>query len=276
MLKKNNIKKNIAQIYSLVVKDLKLRTRFKTEFFVEFFYPFLALFTPFIIFSTLFTIDVNIFEGYYSSDNFILFLLLGYCSQSCIFLLWYYRDLFYDEKTWKTLNGILVAPVNKFNILFGYYISSLISRGLEFIIIIIICFILYPIPLINLFFTFVMLFCISITFAAMGFLIGLFEIINENISASLTIGISFISIISCLFYPIDIFPERFQFIILLNPLYYYFDLIRLIWWVGIDNSALNYITIWHILIVATFTIITPIFASFYFRKIVSKYGIQGY
>ena len=215
MLKKKTIKKNIAQVYGLVVKDLKLRARFKTEFIVEFFYPFLALFFPFIIFSTLFSIDVNIFEGYYSRDNFILFLLLGYCSQSCIFLLWYYRELFYDEKTWKTLNGILVAPVNKFIVLFGYYISALISKGLAFTFIIILCYILYPIPLINLFFIFVILFCISITFATMGFLLGLFEIINENISASLTVGISFISILSCLFYPIEIFPERFQFIILL-------------------------------------------------------------
>ena len=101
-------------------------------------------------------------------------------------------------------------------------------------------------------------------------------VITLPISASLAAGISFISILSCLFYPIDIFPENIRFIILLNPLYYYFDLIRLTWWVGIDESVSSYITMNHILVVSIFTIITPLIASVYFDRIISKYGIRGY
>ena len=72
---------------------------------------------PFIIFNTLFSLNVDVFKGYYSKDNFVLFLLLGYVVHSFIFLLWHYKDLFYDEKTWKTLNAIMIAPIKKVNIL---------------------------------------------------------------------------------------------------------------------------------------------------------------
>lgn len=276
MLKRETLLKHIVQIYSLVVKDLRVKSRYKAEFVVEFFFPFLALFFPFIIFNTLFSLNVDVFKGYYSKDNFVLFLLLGYVVHSFIFLLWHYKDLFYDEKTWKTLHGILISPLYKFNILIGYYISGLLTKTFIIIIMTIFCYILYPIPLINLFLVFLLFFCISLTFASMGFILGCLEIVNENISASLAAGISFIAILSCLFYPIEIFPESVHFIILFNPLYYYFDLLRLIWWSGISSSAFQYITIIHILIVVVFTIIIPIFASIFFLKIVFKYGIRGY
>ena len=101
MLNRESIRTNIIQIYSLIVKDLKLKTRYKSEFIVEFIAPLLSLFFPFIIFSTLFNIEQDVFGTYYSKDNFLLFLLLGYCISTLIFLLWNYKDLFYDEKPGK-------------------------------------------------------------------------------------------------------------------------------------------------------------------------------
>lgn len=277
MLKREVIRTNFIQIYSLTVKDLKLKTRYKSEFLVEYVAPLLSMFFPFIIFSTLYSLGDDIFETYYSNENFLLFILLGYCTSSLIFLLWNYKDLFYDEKTWKTLNAVIVAPVSKFNILIGYFLSGLISKSLPIIFIIALCYFLYPIPIPYLFLVLLVLFCISITFAGMGFLLGLFEIVNEDISASLAVGISVISLVSCVFYPIEIFPEDIRFIIRLNPLYYYMDLLRLSWWAGINSEdSLSYITIYHILIVAIFTIITPVLASFLFIKIYNKYGTSGY
>ena len=224
MFNKKAIRKNVVQIYSLTIKDLKLKGRYKSEFFVENFLPFLTLFFPFIIFNTLFQLKSDFFEGsYYSVENYILFLLLAYSVECSLFLLWYYRDLFYDEKTWKTLNSLMIAPISKFNLLIGFFISGVITRLFSIILTIIICYILFPISLITLIFVSIVMFCILITFAGLGFILGVFEIVNENVSASLSIGISFIALVSCLFYPIEIFPEQSQVIILLNPLYYYFD-----------------------------------------------------
>ena len=171
----------------------------------------------------------------------------------------------------------MVAPVRKINILLGYFISGLISKSLPLIVIIILCYLLYPIPLLYLFFVLIILFCIAITFAGIGFILGLFEIVNEDISATLAVGISFISLVSCLFYPITIFPENIQSIIKLNPLYYFFDLLRLAWWAGINyEEATSYITVNHYLFVGVFTVITPLFASFFFLRVFKKYGVSGY
>jgi len=277
MLTLKNLKTNLIQIYSLTVKDLKLSTRYKLEFVVECIAPLLALFFPYIIFNTLFNIKNNIFGGYYSKDNFILFLLLGNCVTVLIFLLWYYQDLFYDEKTWKTLNAIMIAPIKKVNILLAYLIAGIISKSIPIILILTLCFFLYPIPLPFLLLSIIIVFCISVTFASLGFVLGVFEIVNEDISASLSVGISFISLASCLYYPIDIFPKEIHFIIKLNPLYYYFDLLRLIWWAGINyEDALSFITIYHFIVLATFTIISPLIASYFFLKVYSKYGTSGY
>ena len=277
MLNRSILLSNIIQIYSLTIKDLKLKSRYKLEFIVEFVAPLMTIFFPYITFNTLFNLEENIFKNYYSRDNFLLFLLLGYCTSVLIFLLWYYQDLFYDEKTWKTLYAVIVAPVNKFNILISYFIAGLISRSFPIIFIILLCYFLYPIPLISLFFVVIIISCISLTFASMGFILGVFEIVNEDISASLSVGIGFIALVSCLFYPIEIFPNEIHFIIKLNPLYYYFDLLRLIWWAGIDYpDAIKYLTFTHFLVVIIFTLIMPFIASYLFLLIYKKYGISGY
>ncbi len=278
MFNKKVIRKNIKQILALAIKDLKLKMRYRQEFFVENFLPFLTLFFPLIIFSTLFQLEIDFFEGsYYTAENYVLFLLLAYSVECSIFLLWYYRDLFYDEKTWRTLHGLMLAPVSKFNLLIGFLISGLLTRAFSIILTVIICYILFPIPLMTLILVLIVMLCISITFASMGFILGVFVIVNENISASLSIGISFIALISCLFYPLQIFPESIHIFILMNPLYYYFDLLKLSWWSGINyREAMGYITIYHIIVVIIFTIITPIFASFLFIKIYKKYGATGY
>ncbi|MFX1444103.1 MAG: ABC transporter permease [Promethearchaeota archaeon] len=277
MLEKKNIIANLIQIYSLTIKDIKLKTRYKIEFISEFIAPLLTLFFPFIIFNKLFNLDKNFFGTYYSKQNFLLFILLGYCVTCLIFLLWNYKDLFYDEKTWKTLNAIIIAPVRRINILIGYLLSGIIAKLVPISFIIVICYLLFPIPLINLFYVCIVLLCLSITFAGIGFMLGVFEIVNEDISATLAVGVSFISLVSCLYFPITIFPSSIQFLILMNPLYYYFDLLRLSWWAGINsNEALRYITIYHIIFVSVCTVLSPLFGSYLFLRIYKKYGTSGY
>ena len=66
-------------------------------------------------------------------------------------------------------------------------------------------------------------------------------------------------------------------VILLNPLYYYFELLRLSWWAGINyEEAIRYITLNHILFVLVCTITTPLLGSHLFLTIYKKYGVSGY
>ncbi|MHA1284919.1 MAG: ABC transporter permease [Promethearchaeota archaeon] len=277
LFKEEEIKSKAVQLISLIIKDLKLKLRYKSQFFAELLVPLVALFFPYIIFSALFNLNGNPFGNYFTINNYPLFLLLAYIIECLIFLLWYYKEVFSNEKIWLTLKGLMIAPISKFQLYLSYLISGLISKSFPIVIIIILCYIFYPIPLLNLIIVIFIIVCISLTFASMGFIIGLFEIINENISSSLTSLISFISLVSCLYYPISIFPEWVHIFILLNPLYYFFDLLRLSWWMGIDyNDAIQYITINHIIFVVGTTLLLPIIACILFIKLFKKYGISGY
>ncbi|MGQ4874922.1 MAG: ABC transporter permease [Promethearchaeia archaeon] len=267
----------MIQLISLIIKDLKLKLRFKSQFLAEFLVPLIALFFPYIIFNTLFSFSSNPFGNYFTTQNYPLFLLLAYIVECLIFLLWNYKDTFKNEKVWLTLKGLMIAPIGKFQLLISYLISGLISKSFPIIIIIFLCYLFYPISILNLLIVLLVIFSLSLTFASIGFIIGLFEIINENISNSLTAGISFISLVSCLYYPIGIFPKWAHIFILLNPLYYFFDLLRLSWWMGIDyNNAIEYITFNHIIFVLSTTILLPIFATLLFIKFFYKYGVAGY
>ena len=75
MLNKEILIRNIIQIYSLILKDLKLKFRYKLEFFVEFIAPLFTLFFPYLIFNTLFSLEYKVFgeESCYSKDNFFFY-----------------------------------------------------------------------------------------------------------------------------------------------------------------------------------------------------------
>ena len=83
--------------------------------------------------------------------------------------------------------------------------------------------------------------------------------------------------LSCFSYPLQIFPGFLQNFILLNPLYYIIDIIRLTWLMGIEaNLALTFITPAHIIIFAAFTIFLPIISVYLFNKFYDRFGISGY
>ncbi|MHA1147603.1 MAG: ABC transporter permease [Promethearchaeota archaeon] len=273
----NKIDINLKQIYAITVKEIKLATRFKSGVVAEFFVPLLSLFFPLIIFNALFSITNEAFSGYYSIENYILFLLLGYCVKCLIFIIWTFKDNFYREKQWLTIKSVMISPVNKFNILIGMLLSVLIIKFIPILVILILCYFFFPISIAYFLLVILVIFLISITFAGFGFIIGAFEVSNENIAAILSAIIPFIPFFSCLFYPLEIFPKITHPILLLNPLYYYFDLLRLLWWAGMDfQDASQYITINHFLIVGLFSVCVPIVSIVLFSKIYKKYGVVGY
>ena len=97
------------------------------------------------------------------------------------------------------------------------------------------------------------------------------------LTTSIILSISILFWASCVSYPLQIFPEFFRNIFVLNPFYYFFDLIRIIWLTGVDPSlAFNYFNPFHIIIVGVFSITLPIIAVYLFNTIYKKFGISGY
>ena len=171
----------------------------------------------------------------------------------------------------------MVAPINRYVLLFGILISEMILLSIPFAFFLILTLIIFPIPILNLLIVLGLFFCLAIFFGSLGLIVAVLIVTKEGTYRIVKIGLTFLYWLSCVSYPLQIFPEIVQYAILLNPLYYFIDLIRIIWLMGIDyNLAMSFLSPLHIIIVATFTILLPMFSVVLFNVFYKKYGITGY
>jgi len=277
MIKLDSVKRYIRQIFALTEKNIFLEMRFKAHLVSRFLNPIIQLFVLIFVFGLIFNIKEGYSIGYWNSKNYILFLLIAFSIQFSKSIINRYKVLFIREKYWKTLSATMVAPVNRFTLLFGTLVSEMLMNSIPLIIIFIIAYILYPISLFYLFLMLLIYFFIYLIFGALGLLIGVFAISHESLVPYLQIFFRILFLFSCINYPVQIFPELFQFFVYLNPFYYLFDLIRLVWYLGYDyEAAIRLITPTHIISTLLLTILLPIFSIFLFNKVYKKYGITGY
>jgi len=277
MLTRKSVRRNITQTSALIERNIFFEMRFKLVLFTSFLNPFIQILMPLIIFGAIFSISENYTFGYWAGENYLLFLLIAFCVQFLRRIVENFRQLFFREKFWKTLQALMVAPINRYVLLFGILISEMILISIPFIIFLIIALIIFPISILNLLIVLVLFFCLSIFFGSLGLIVGVLVVTKEGLYRIFKLGLSFLYWLSCVSYPLQIFPEIIQNIILLNPLYYFIDLIRLIWMMGIDyNLAISFLSPLHIFIVAIFTILLPILSVALFNVFYKKFGITGY
>ena len=277
MVSIKSLRTNIKQINALVERNLFLEARFKLSLFTRYFTPIIQILMPLIIFNVIFTIRVDYEFGYWTGLNFILFLFIAFCVQFLRKIAINFQSIFNREKYWKTLQALMVAPVNRYVLLFGFLMAELILVSIPFIIFFIIAYILFPINIFYLFLVILSFLSISILFGCLGLILGILVITKEGIYSVFNLGLIFLFWLSCISYPLQIFPEVIQSIILLNPIYYFIDIIRIFWLMGLDyNLALTFLTPIHIIIVVGGTIILPIFSVYLFNTFYDKFGISGY
>lgn len=277
MPKKGFIIRNIKHTIAIVEKEIFLKFRFKASIIHSLINPLIQLVIIFFIFGAVFNLGEGITFGYWNKMNYVLFLLIAFCVQFSRPITERYPQSFTTEKYWKTLSATMIAPIHRFSLLLGILISQIILNSIGVTILVAIAYFLYPISL-SYFLLFILVyFCIVLCFGSIGLIIGAFAIGNENWVSYYTIVLRFIFLFSCINYPKEIFPEFFQIFITLNPLYYYFDLLRLLWYLGLEPElAILYITPYHITIFLSITIIAPIISVLLFNFIYKKYGIIGY
>ena len=277
MVSKKSLRINIKQIKALVERNLYLEARFKTLIFVRYFSPFIQILMPLIIFNVIFTIRDDYQFGYWTGLNFVLFLFIAFCVQFLRRIVLNFSDFFNREKYWKTLQALMVAPINRYVLLFGFLIGEIILISIPFIFFFIIAYILFPINIFYLFLVILSFLSIAILFGSIGLILGILIITKEGIYSVFNLGLTFLFWLSCMSYPLQVFPEIIQSIILLNPLYYFIDIIRIFWLMGIDYSlAITFLTPIHIIVVVGGTIILPIFSVYFFNTFYDKFGISGY
>lgn len=277
MLKRKSIERNYKQLKALIERNLLFETRFKVSFIERFISPLIQMVMIFIIFGVIYTINSSYSFGYWNSSNFLLFLFLGFSLQYLRPIISKYQRMFLNEKYWKTLQSLLIAPLNRLTLMIATALTELIIVSIPLFVILGIAFFLYPIPIYILFLVLLVYFCIVITFGSLGLILGAFVITNENLNSLLVFLISIIFWLSCVTYPLGIFPEIIQIPILFNPLYYYFDLLRIFWLMGVDfELAIGFLSPVHFIVVISITFAMPFISIYIFQKMFNKFGITGY
>lgn len=267
------LKNNLAQVFAITEKNIKLNLRFKYGVIFSFFTPIIWILMPLIVMGQLFQLSEQF--GSWTRENYFVYQFLAYNIFLLKGIITEFPSQFRAEKYWKTLPGLIIAPFNRFNLLFGIFISRLFLISIPFILFLILSYIFIPISFITFLFVLGIFFAISLIFSGIGLIFGVFAISNENISNFLGFGLNLLFWASCLSYPFEIFPEILQTVIILNPLYYLFNILRLTW---NDNDPILTIISNPLSTFILFTclIVIPYIGVFIFNRIFKKYGIVGY
>jgi len=272
----SSLKIYFFQIRALVVKDLKLKARYKIKFLFSVVFPITTFIMPLLIFRKLFEATGEESFGIWTPDNFIIFILSGIFIVILLKLFPAYGKNLLREKYWKTLPGVFLSPVNVFNLLISKLLSELFIFLIPLFVAFIFCFIFANASLLTIIFVLFIYICASFFMASIGLAIGSFRMSIEGGYAVFSNLVGFLLIFSCWKYPREFFPDYLQFLIIWNPFYYYWDLIRAMLVFGAENVIFNSAYHLHFIVVFSLTIIAPILSIMFFNYIYKKYGLVGY
>ncbi|MFX1363498.1 MAG: ABC transporter permease [Promethearchaeota archaeon] len=273
MKKLGTIKDNFYQIYAIVDKNIKLQLRFKLALIFSLVTPIISIFLPIIILGKLF--ENNLRFGPWNSSNYLIFIFISYTILLLQKIIGMFPSQFRQEKFWQTLPAMIIAPFNRFNLLFGIALSYLIVMAIPFTAFLILSYVFFPINFLTFLLVIAIYLLIVLIFGGIGLIFGIFAISRENLWSLLSFLLTFVFWFSCISYPFELFPGLIQNIINLNPLYYIFDILRLTW---IENDIIITFTSHYpnFIVLIISAIILPSIGVLIFNLIYKKYGIVGY
>lgn len=296
----------ISRIYNKTIaiaeKEIKLELRFPFAFFTSIFIkPFLSLIPFLILYSALFgtgTSQLNsiitiilaketdpqlydllilqfVQKNFFSSfnqTNYLSWLIIG----TIIFSFSKngfdaFLDRFNREKFWNTIQGTLLAPINRFLILIGYTIVVLIDSILFFIAIMAIYVFIYQISITQIIILFLISFLMLLGSGGIGLIKGAIFISTETYHTLFELAQFFILFLSCYSIPLEYFPEFLRGFILFNPFYHGIELAR-----NIIYGQFTPLTPFSLVYILIFAISAMLIGVYLFNKIWKKFGIHGY
>jgi len=271
--KRENYRFHFSRIFTIAEKQIKLHLRFKFNFVYSIINPFLTIFLSLIILSRFFEMGTRF--GRWDESNYYIFLFIAYNIELLRKIITDFPSEFRQEKFWKTLPALMIAPFNKLHLLFGIFISHLFIIAIPFAIFLAISYFVYPISFFTLIIVIAIYLLIDLIFSGIGLLLGVFAISLEGSWRILAIGVNVFFWFSCVTYPFEVFPWFIQMVISLNPLYYIFDILRITW---LDDNIFLTMTNYplHFLILIGTAILTPLMAMYVFNKVYTKFGVVGY
>lgn len=266
-------KYNFSRIFTIAEKNIKVQLRFKFNLIYSMLGPFMLIFLSLIVLWRFF--DLGAQFGRWNDTNYYIFIFIAYNIELLRKIIQDFPTDFRQEKFWKTLPALMIAPFNKLHLLFGIVVSHLIIIAIPFAVFLTLAYLIYPISILTLIFIVFLFILLDIIFSGIGLFLGVFAITEESYWRILSIVFIFVFYISCITYPFEVFPNVIQHIILLNPFYYIFDILRITW---IDNNVLLTISNYpfHFVILIGITIIIPLISIYIFKVVYDKFGIIGY
>ena len=267
------IRNNAKQILALTEKTVKLDLRYKFGIILDFLTPIIAIAMPLLVMNAFFSYNADF--GPWNTTNYLIYQFVAYEIYLLKGSMNKFPSQFRIEKYWKTFPVMIIAPMNRFNLLFGIFLCHLVIIAIPFSIFFIISYIVFPISFITAIFYVLNCVIIAIIFSGIGLILCVFAVSNENIWHILTFGLNVVFWLSCITYPYQIFIPQIQTIINLNPLYYIFDYLRLFW---IEDNFLLSITLHpvNVLVFGITALVLPLLGVYIFNTTYKKLGIVGY
>ena len=270
---RNILKDNLNQIFAIAEKNVKLRLRVKSAFIMSFITPFLNIIMPLIILWQLFTFTEGF--GPWNNSNFVIFQITAYHLLITFSILNVFPSQLKQEKYWRTLPALIIAPFKRVNLLIGIYVSHLISISVPFIIFFVIGFIYMHFSIFTFFSLLIVYFLISLIFTGIGLIFGVFAVSKENLQTPIRFLLNIVFIFTTLSLPFEFFPGYFQNFVVINPINYIIDIARLVWIE--DNILFTLLTHpIHFILLILGAISIPFIGLYIFNYVFDKYGIQGY
>lgn len=263
--------KLISDTYAITVKELKLAIRFKAGYFLfNLVNPVLSMIPLLLIYYGFFHYSGAESFAEVNAFNYINFLLFGILALAFFNVgTTVFQRRLMEEKYWKTIEAIFIAPINYLSIIVGTGLSELIRLIPTMLLFLFMAsFFIMPSPL-TFILTIITLLLVFLTCLGAGLIRGSIGLGSENYDAIFSYLFAGWILISCFIYPIGIIPSEFRFIILANPVYQGLYFIRDIWINGIIH--------WHgFLYVLGFALLMPAVAVIIFKFAWRRLGVHGY
>lgn len=265
------MREQLNEIIAITKKEFKLSIRFKTAYLLNTFVnPILSLIPLFIIYYGFLHYSGAEEFGGINLDNYVSFLVFGIVAQAFFYNgINVFATKFREEKYWKTIESLFIAPINYLSLIIGVGINIALNLMPLLLIFILIASSVSASSIINAFVISLMMLLLLLFCLGIGLVFGALTLFSENFDPVFRYFFAGWTLLSCFAYPIDIIPEILKPVILLNPVYHAVNFSRDLWISNFMNLS-SFLYVW------LFALITPVIAVLIFKAAWKRMEVQGY
>jgi len=260
--------RTLQQVFGVFAKEWKLMIRFRTAIIPKIVRPFMWVITPFLIYSVSFKAGYKDL-GDLNEDNVLAFLAIGIVLYDIAAKMFEAFDM-KEEKYWKTLEGMLMAPMSRLTYFIGkslFVMSFFLVSDLPMLVTVVY---ISGASLNLLFFLIFAIFATWLIWMGVGIVMSGISLFSEGIyTLFLLYGLWIVSIVSGVFFPPDILPDILVYIGKIIPLYHAISVAR----APLIHASVQLSSVIYLL---SFSIVMPILGVYLFNEMYKRKGIVGY